>query len=128
MCCQKKGGHVLYVLSYGINICGNNKRVGTIHAEINAIENLPTRSLKKKLEKINILVIRTSENGKLGISKPCFNCLHDFSIIPQKKGYIVKNIFYSNNEGSIENTTLKKLIDNGNYHITRFYRGCDLKI
>ena len=90
---QKKESRVLYVLSYGINIY-DNRGVGKVHAEINAIENLPYRPYKKKLQKINILVIRTSKNGKIGISKPCVKCLYDLSIIPQNKGYIIKDIFY----------------------------------
>ncbi len=96
--------------------------VGTVHAEANAIANLPQRPRKKNLTKINILVIRTSQTGKLGISKPCVKCLYDLSTTPQKKGYIVKDIFYSNIDGQIEHTTLKQLIDNGNYHISRFYK------
>ena len=109
------------MLSYGINIY-DNKGVGIVHAEVNAIENLPTRAYKKKLQKINILVIRTSKNGKIGISKPCAKCLYDLSTIPQNKGYVIKDIFYSNNEGLIIKNTLNKLINNDDHHISRFYR------
>ena len=47
--------------------------------------------------------------------------------MPQQKGYVVKDIYYSNNEGLIEHSTLKQLIDNGNHHVTRFYRQRDYK-
>ena len=67
--------------------------VGTTHAEANAIANLPPRPRNRKhLLKVNILVIRTSQTGKIGISKPCIKCIIDMMTIPQKRGYIIKNI------------------------------------
>jgi len=95
---------------------------GSVHAEINAINNLIRHSANKKhLIKIDLLVIRTSNTGKLGMSKPCLKCIIDLSNLPQKKGYILKNIYYSNSEGSIIKTNLKSLIESKDYHITRYY-------
>lgn len=97
--------------------------VGTTHAEANAIANLPPRPRNRKhLLKVNILVIRTSQTGKIGISKPCIKCIIDMMTIPQKRGYIIKNILYSNEIGTIESTTLEKLIDEKNFHVSRYYR------
>ena len=74
-----------------------------------------------------MLVIRTSKNGKIGISKPCVKCLYDLSSIPQNKGYVIKDIFYSNNDGLIVQTTLNTLINNSDHHMSRFYRKCNYK-
>ena len=113
---------VLKPLSYGINMYDSGRGVNTIHAEANAIMNLPPRPRKKHLKKIDILVIKTSSAGKIGISKPCVKCLIDMSTLPQKRGYIVKNILYSDHNGIIVNTTLKRLINSGDHHISRYYK------
>jgi len=100
----------------------NTRSDTTIHAEINAINNLVRRSAyKKHLTKIDLLVIRTSKTGKLGMSKPCIKCIIDLSTMPQKKGYVIKNIYYSNSEGIIIKTNLKSLIDTRDFHISRYY-------
>ena len=100
----------------------NTRSDRTIHAEINAINNLVHCSAKKKhLIKIDLLVIRTSNTGKLGISKPCIKCIIDLSTIPKKKGYIIKNIYYSDTDGSIIKTNLKTLIDTKDFHVSRYY-------
>lgn len=115
--------HVLNVLSYGTNIYDISRGAGSIHAEANAINNLPSRpNNRKHLKKIDILVIRTSLTGKIGMSKPCIKCIIDMSSLPQKRGYIVKNISYSDANGNIVNISLKKLIEEDDYHISRYYR------
>ena len=118
-----KKSRIFKVLSYGINSYDNTRGVGSMHAEANAIMNLPSRPRNRKhLSKVNILVIRTSQTGKLGNSKPCIKCILDMINIPQKKGYIIKNILYSNENGLIETTTLDRIVSEGNFHISRFYR------
>jgi cytidine deaminase len=114
-------------LSYGINIC-HPTGVNGIHAEAYAIMNLPSLPRKKNLKKIDILVIRTSAKARLGMSKPCIKCLIDMSILPQKKGYVIKNIFYSDKDGNIVNTTLKHLINCNDYYVSRFYRERNFQI
>jgi hypothetical protein len=89
--------------------------------------NLPTRPRNKKLKKIDILVIRTSIMGKIRISKPCIKCLIDMSTMPQKKGYIVKNILYSDHSGEIVTTTLKKLVESDDHHMSRYYKERNFK-
>ena len=117
-----KKSHIFKVLSYGINSYDFTRGVGSMHAENNAIMNLPSRPRNKKYLKVNILVIRISQTGKLGNSKPCIKCIIDMLNLPQKKGYIIKNVLYSNENGLIEYTTLDKIINNGNFHVSRFYR------
>ena len=123
-----KNGCDLNPLSYGFNTYDDSRSDGTIHAEINAINNLITHAAnKKRLTKIDILVIRTSKTGKIGMSKPCIKCIIDLSTLPQRKGYILKNIFYSNSEGLIVKTTLRSLIDNRDFHISRYYLNRNFK-
>lgn len=101
----------------------NCRGVGTTHAEANAINNLPSRPKNRKhLKKINILVIRTSLTGKIGMSKPCIKCIIDMMTLPPKRGYIIKNISYSDTSGNIISTSLKNLVDEGEFHVTRFYK------
>jgi cytidine deaminase len=97
-------------------------RLTTTHAEIDAINNLMPLARNKKLKKINILVIKTTHTGKIGSSKPCLNCLINLSTLPEKKGYVVKNIIYSNVNEQLEKHTLNDLIKSNNHHITKFYR------
>ena len=115
------------VLSYGINKYDNPRGVGTTHAEIDAINHLPPQSNKKKLINIDILVIRTSNCGKIGMSKPCLHCILSMQTLPQKKGYLIKNIFYSNENGNIIKTNLNEMIDNKDFHISRYYRNHHFK-
>ena len=73
-----KNGNILNVLSYGTNVYDNGGSVGSIHAEMKAICNLQPHSPNKKhLIKLDILVIRTSNIGKIGMSKPFFKCILD---------------------------------------------------
>jgi hypothetical protein len=116
-------GRILNVMSYGINMYDNTRGVGTTHAEANAINNLPPRPRNRKhLKRIDILVIRTSQTGKIGMSKPCIKCIIDMTTIPPKRGYIIKNVSYSNSDGNIVTTSLNDMVEEGNYHVTRFYK------
>ena len=44
------------------------------------------------------------------------------SILPQQKGYKLNNIYYSDNDGNIIKTSLNKLKNDEEIHISRFYR------
>jgi hypothetical protein len=106
----------------------NNRSEGTTHAEINAINNLvPHSANKKHLVKIDLLVIRTSNTGKIGMSKPCVKCIIDLTTLPQRKGYILKNIYYSDKNGEIIKTNLKSLIETKDFHISRYYMSRNFK-
>jgi len=99
------------ILSYGQNHYTTNEKSNyTIHAEIDALNKLPTLKNKEKKEKINMLVCRFSKGFKLGNSKPCFSCVKKMCIDFPKKGYILQKIYYSNDDGTIEKTTLTKLV------------------
>jgi len=110
-----------HILSYGFNNYNNPNDDRTIHAEVSSILNLPPLiNTKKNLKKINILVIKTSITGKIGSSKPCINCIKTMTFLPQKRGYIIKKILYSDVNGVIINISLNRLISNGNFHIPKY--------
>ena len=116
--------NIFNALSYGINMYDTQKNIGSRHkhSEAVAIDNLPILPNKKHLKQINILVIRTSMLGKIGMSKPCIKCILDMNTIPQKKGYIIKYIYYSDRDGQIIRTTVKELLNSQDFHISRYYK------
>jgi len=64
----------------------------------------------KKRPKVDILVIRITNNGNLKNSKPCLHCtlkLETFSDLVN-----IKNIYYSNDNGEIEHIKFNTLYKN----------------
>ena len=98
-----------------------------IHAECDAILKLMPLKNKKKLESINLLVIRLSTKNKIQSSKPCSNCIETMKTLPQKKGYKIENLYYSDEEGNIIKTTLNKL-DSEEKHYSKYFRRKSLNI
>ena len=110
------------ILSFGVNQSSNSDCItAEIHAEQDAINKLKPLKYKKKLESINILVIRLSSKNKLQSSKPCANCIESMKNNPTKKGYKIQNVYYSDSEGNIIKTNLVSL-DNEEKHISGFYK------
>jgi cytidine deaminase len=111
------------ILSFGINTLGDSiKNTRGIHAEHDAITKLlPLRNKRKKLENINILVIRLSPTNKIQSSKPCYHCIEMLKILPKKRGYHIQDIYYSNPYGEIIKTNLRNL-DNEDKHVSQHYR------
>lgn len=54
-------------------------------------------------------------------SKPCSMCLRTMVSMPQKKGYKIHRVYYSNENGEIENTTLNALLKQ-EQHYSRGYK------
>lgn len=98
-----------------------------IHAEHDAINKLKPLYRKKRLESINLLVIRFSKNNKLQNSKPCVNCIQNMKNLPEKKGYKIKNIYYSNDNGDIIKSSLQ-ILESEKPHLSRFYRQQFMKV
>jgi cytidine deaminase len=92
-----------------------------IHAEHDAINGLKPLRRKKHLQNVNILVVRLSKNNRLQNSKPCANCIETMNILPEKKGYRIKNVYYSNENGEIVKSNLK-ILENEELHYSRFFR------
>ena len=112
------------VLSYGVNKMGDSKGMKPgIHAECDAIDKLIPLKKKKKLQNVSLLVIRLSGKNKLQSSKPCGNCIQTMKSLPEKKGYKIQNIYYSDTDGNIVKTTLKCL-DNEEKHFSKYFINC----
>jgi len=100
----------LQVLSFGFNQMGHEKcNKPGIHAEHDAVSKLIPLKYKKRLEIVNLIVIRLSSKNKLQLSKPCNRCINTMNILPIKKGYKIQNIFYSDDKNNIVKISLKKL-------------------
>lgn len=98
------------ILSFGVNLMNdNNGNAPGIHAECDAISKLIPLKPKKKLENINIIVIRLSTKNKIQSSKPCSNCIESMIHLPPKKGYKIQNIYYSDVFGNIVKTSLNAI-------------------
>ena len=110
------------ILSFGFNMVGDITGYEPgLHAEHDAINRLRPLTRKKHLQNINILVIRISKNNKIQHSKPCANCIENMRILPERKGYRIKHIYYSNYEGMIVRSTLQQL-ETEDLHYSRFFR------
>ena len=92
-----------------------------IHAEHDAIRKLLPLKKKKKLQNINLLVIRLSGKNKIQSSKPCSNCIEMMKNLPVKLGYQIKDIYYSDFYVKIVKTNLHNL-EKEEQHFTKFYR------
>jgi len=92
-----------------------------MHAEHDAINKLKPLGRKKRLQNINMLVIRLSKNNRLQNSKPCANCIRAMKILPERKGYKIQNIYYSDDNGDIIKSNLR-ILENEELHISRFFR------
>jgi hypothetical protein len=125
-CVYSHNSSSMFVLSYGMNEYLCNKECGSIHAESSVINNLKPLQKKsrnkKHVKNIDLLVIKTTKTGKLGMSKPCIKCITDMLSLPPKKGYNIKNVLFSTQDGNIKSTTLRDLVDdNDNHHVSKYY-------
>jgi cytidine deaminase len=110
------------ILSFGVNQMGDSdgKKPG-IHAEYDALSKLMPMRRKRKLESINLLVIRLSSKNKIQSSKPCFNCIETMKKLPPKIGYKIDNVYYSDSDGNITKTNLNTL-DKEEKHYSNYFR------
>lgn len=83
--------------------------MNSIHAEHDALNNLPYYKRQTKLKNINILIIRVSKTKKFTMSKPCLNCVKKLQFLPSKKGYKIQNIYYSDEDGEISQIKLSNI-------------------
>ena len=73
----------------------------TVHAELDASMRLKPSHQKRK-EKVSLVVYRTNRQGNcLMMSKPCNNCIIKAHKIVNSKGYELKTIYYTNNDGNL---------------------------
>ena len=87
------------------------------HAEVNALRKLPPK-FSGKDKNIDLLVLRMSETGVLGLSKPCAHCL---KFMARMKGYNVKFVYYSDNAGNIMGDTFTHLYAERTQYFSKGY-------
>lgn len=94
------------------------------HAEHDAIEKLIKRNRKRRkyLINVDIIVIRFNKNNKLTSSKPCVHCIHRMLTMPEKYGYKINNIYYSDENGNIIKTKINELIKDDKLHMSKYFR------
>ena len=97
------------------NICQGNK-ISSIHAEVNAIMTYFGKSFyydkinnrvfysDKKINKLNLFVIRINKNGDMCNARPCYNCLNIMKLIG------IKKIYYSISNDEIICENIKDMI------------------
>lgn len=89
---------IFYVAGY--NKYETTLKHGTIHAEVDALLKLPQQSKPKK---ISLCVFTTNKEGSiLRMSKCCENCEKSIRILSKKKNYIIKNIYYIDEDGLLQ--------------------------
>lgn len=93
----------------------------TIHAEHDAINKLPIIR-NKKLKKVSILIIKTSNTGVLGNSKPCYHCIQKMKNMMPKKGYRMDNVYYTDEHSKIVKKKFSALIEEKDVHLSSYYR------
>jgi tRNA(Arg) A34 adenosine deaminase TadA len=125
-CFFKQRGKQSQIVSMGHNKFITCEKLPNIHAEMDAIGKLPTLR-KKKLEVVNLCVIRVTSGGKLNNSKPCIHCVLSLNMIAPLKGYRIDKVFYSNECGTITQMRFKEF-DTQEGHLTRFFRERNFKI
>ena len=112
----------LIELSYGENHFRPTSEIKSIHAEHHAIQKLPQLPKKHHQKKVDILIVKTSKTGCLGMSKPCIHCLMIMNDLAPKKGYRINKVYYTDDKGNLIENRLNKLILEENYHISKYYR------
>ena len=100
----------------------------SVHAEHNAIMNLQPLPKKHHYKKVDMIVIRTTKTGVLGMSKPCFHCVLKMMQLPQEKGYRICRVIFTNSNGSFEQTTLEKLLTESEPHLSSFFRNTNFRV
>lgn len=112
------------VLSYGMNKYVDTEGLSpSIHAEYDALIKLPhlDNKNKKKLCVVHLIVVRMSKTKKIQTSKPCANCIRHMREISTRRGYKIKHVYYSENDGIIK-TNLANLEKEEYKHVSKFYR------
>ena len=88
------------------------------HAEINVINKLRNLIKTNKAIKANIMIVRFSKTGKLGLAFPCVHCI---SQISSSNFVNIKNVYYSSFDENIIKTDMKNILVNNYKHISSGY-------
>lgn len=114
---------------YGENSC--NVGCGSQHAEMHAVQKVSQihsdKARKRHKKEYIMVVIRVSKTNTLLNSEICKQCIHGIYCSSINTGIKIKKIYYSDVNGAIRKTTLKKLQMNENPFVSSFNRHCGYK-
>jgi hypothetical protein len=117
--CSGPSNHVATLFNVPNNVLSVGVNDDKIHSEVDAILKLKYRRDKLKHPiKISVLVVRITQTGILGMSKPCLHCVWALHKLPRRLGYVVSDVYYSDKNGEIVKTTMKSLLS-GPLHVSR---------
>lgn len=88
----------------------------TTHAEVDAYKKI--KNYRNTPAKLDLLVIRITNGGRLAESRPCFHCIG----ILAKSRLNIKNVYYSTSSGIIVCETFENLVKNSKYITKGFLR------
>ena len=112
-------GKSVKIYSYGFNHLRGKR---SIHAEVDAINNLPPLRRKKNLTKVKLLVIRlTRGKTKLAESRCCVRCCESIYRIPPLRGYTIENVAFSTESGCVVDHHPISLLLDDDYHLSVYY-------
>lgn len=79
------------------------------HAEIDGLKQIKnTYSRTRRIQELDLIVLRISRYGNLCYSKPCYHCIKQL----ERASYIkIKNVYYSESGGSITSVYFKDLVN-----------------
>jgi hypothetical protein len=111
------------MITYGENsMRRSSSGLPSTHAEMDGLRRIKTHhSLNPKRNKdcYDIIVIRLSKSGKLGISRPCYHCLKSL----KDSNINIKYVYYSSGNGDqIIRESLNDMLNNEISHISAGWR------
>ena len=95
------------ILSIGFNKYNTDNRTAAehpnnVHAEVDACMKLKFNQNPEKRKKVYLIVFRSNpKKNRLLMAKPCNNCIKTMNYLIHKKGYILKGVFYTDDNGNI---------------------------
>lgn len=113
--------HKECVLAYGENRFVGVEGRWTEHAERAAISKLPSRPRRRRLDAVDMLVIRTSKTGLFGNSRPCLHCILCMAHDLPERGYRLRRVYYFDDQRAMRETGLDTLCSEPP-HVSVYYR------
>ena len=98
----------------------------SIHAEHDALMKL--LKYKNRPNVLDLIVVRYSKTGKLGASRPCYNCIKKLEYCVKKYNINIHSIYYSTQEGYIIKEQLKNMLESETTYISGGFRKYAFKI
>ena len=93
---------------------GGKSSICSMHAEMNAIRKASTNRSIKDGATMDLIVIRVSPTGVLGMSRPCCRCIQWI----QTARFKIEKIYYSTADGKIVAEKLNQLARSPTLHMT----------